>query len=364
IGLLGGLNHYQYAPNPVMWIDPTGLCAKEDSPTITMETNHGQLQQPIFYAMGSGNYSKTMQTASPTYQLHATSPDRVSMPGADYVVGVPELVLTGIYNTAVDAVAGLAGVGGLVYGGLEHSASLIQSVQDNYSYVPQSSGAHKIISSVSDYVESYQKTMDKLGDITLDNTGSPLAATLVQTSPELVTTLMGGRVALKSVKNSVVTNDSVTTSIREQVLANIAESKVARESSNFNAPKVGLSSREWPPFPGSINQVEADFTLLPGTLIDRFGPPKGAFLSPEGTSYSARALKPGTAREDYYVYEVLKPLTIKVGEIRPWFGEVGNGLQYRLDPIGDVRRNPQTLTSGDNPILKEVYHGKYWEYKK
>ncbi|MCG3737857.1 hypothetical protein EXA20_16200 [Vibrio cincinnatiensis] len=90
---------------------------------------------------------------------------------------------------------------------------------DNYSYVPQSSGAHKIISSVSDYVESYQKTMDKLGDITLDNTGSPLAATLVQTSPELVTTLMGGRVALKSVKNSVVTNDSVTTSIREQVLA-------------------------------------------------------------------------------------------------------------------------------------------------
>ncbi|WP_238097118.1 RHS repeat-associated core domain-containing protein, partial [Vibrio cincinnatiensis] len=118
------LNHYQYAPNPVMWIDPTGLCAKEDSPTITMETNHGQLQQPIFYAMGSGNYSKTMQTASPTYQLHATSPDRVSMPGADYVVGVPELVLTGIYNTAVDAVAGLAGVGGLVYGGLEHSASL------------------------------------------------------------------------------------------------------------------------------------------------------------------------------------------------------------------------------------------------
>ncbi|SKA27428.1 RHS repeat-associated core domain-containing protein, partial [Vibrio cincinnatiensis DSM 19608] len=32
IGLLGGLNHYQYAPNPVMWIDPTGLCAIKQRP--------------------------------------------------------------------------------------------------------------------------------------------------------------------------------------------------------------------------------------------------------------------------------------------------------------------------------------------
>ncbi|MEG3753032.1 RHS repeat-associated core domain-containing protein [Psychromonas arctica] len=30
IGLNGGINHYQYAPNPVNWIDPFGLCAKED----------------------------------------------------------------------------------------------------------------------------------------------------------------------------------------------------------------------------------------------------------------------------------------------------------------------------------------------
>ncbi|WNO61007.1 RHS repeat-associated core domain-containing protein [Rheinheimera sp. MMS21-TC3] len=29
IGLLGGINHYQYAPNHINWIDPLGLCAKE-----------------------------------------------------------------------------------------------------------------------------------------------------------------------------------------------------------------------------------------------------------------------------------------------------------------------------------------------
>ena len=30
IGLLGGVNNYQYAPNPVGWVDPLGLSAKPD----------------------------------------------------------------------------------------------------------------------------------------------------------------------------------------------------------------------------------------------------------------------------------------------------------------------------------------------
>ena len=30
IGLVGGINHYQYAPNPVNWVDPFGLRCKED----------------------------------------------------------------------------------------------------------------------------------------------------------------------------------------------------------------------------------------------------------------------------------------------------------------------------------------------
>ena len=35
IGLLGGVNNYQYVPNPVQWVDPLGLSAKpEDCPTV------------------------------------------------------------------------------------------------------------------------------------------------------------------------------------------------------------------------------------------------------------------------------------------------------------------------------------------
>ncbi len=151
--------------------------------------------------------------------------------------------------------------------------------------------------------------------------------------------------------------------IRARVGANQAESAAARASSNFNAPSTGLPAREWPLFPGSVNQIENDFMLLPGATIDRFGPPQGTFLSPVGTSYSARALKPGTMADDYYVYEVLRPLPVKAGEVRPWFSESGGGMQYRLDAIDGVRRSPSTLTTGDNPYLREVFKGKYGAYE-
>ena len=41
IGLLGGINHYQYAPNPVNWVDPFGLCPKEN---ISTYSNMGTIE--------------------------------------------------------------------------------------------------------------------------------------------------------------------------------------------------------------------------------------------------------------------------------------------------------------------------------
>ncbi|WP_230961138.1 MULTISPECIES: RHS repeat-associated core domain-containing protein [Burkholderia] len=43
IGLVGGLNLYQYAPNPNSWIDPWGLC--RTSPKINAEhVFHGEIK--------------------------------------------------------------------------------------------------------------------------------------------------------------------------------------------------------------------------------------------------------------------------------------------------------------------------------
>jgi len=67
IGLLGGVNLYQYAPNPVSWIDPLGLSAKTvpptlpDKPGIYIITNPNTKKSYVGSAgreVGSGMYSR------------------------------------------------------------------------------------------------------------------------------------------------------------------------------------------------------------------------------------------------------------------------------------------------------------------
>ncbi|WP_376753306.1 glycohydrolase toxin TNT-related protein [Enterobacter soli] len=110
---------------------------------------------------------------------------------------------------------------------------------------------------------------------------------------------------------------------RQHVLDNINASRNARASSNFK------NFNEWPPNRGVLGE-SSEFTLLPGTRIDRYGSEYGTFLSPEGTPYRARSLKPGTDGKTYSVYEVMEPITVDAGEVAPWFGYEGGGTQYEL----------------------------------
>ncbi|EDF8720487.1 DUF4237 domain-containing protein [Salmonella enterica] len=110
---------------------------------------------------------------------------------------------------------------------------------------------------------------------------------------------------------------------KQHVLDNIDASRNARASSNFK------NFNEWPPNRGVLGE-SSEFTLLPGTRIDRYGSEYGTFLSPEGTPYRARSLKPGTDGKPYSVYEVMGPITVDAGEAAPWFGYEGGGTQYEL----------------------------------
>lgn len=67
--------------------------------------------------------------------------------------------------------------------------------------------------------------------------------------------------------------------------------------------------------------------LSVGTKLDRYGSPDGAFLSPHGTPYDQRSLAPGSRGNDYYEYEVVKPLPVIRGEIAPAFNQPGGGVQ-------------------------------------
>lgn len=86
--------------------------------------------------------------------------------------------------------------------------------------------------------------------------------------------------------------------------------------------------------------------LQSGTRIDRYGYDGGTFVSPEGTSYTERALPPGTEQKPYKVYEVVQPIEVQSGKIKPWFDEKGGGIQYEFNrSIADLL---------DDGIIKEV----------
>ncbi|HEY1723721.1 MAG TPA: TNT domain-containing protein [Magnetospirillaceae bacterium] len=89
---------------------------------------------------------------------------------------------------------------------------------------------------------------------------------------------------------------------------------------------------DWPPDSGFAAPPTHE-TLPPDTLLDRFGSPRGRFLSPEGASYDSRALPYACTLEikQYHVYETVKPLSVSAGKAAPWFDEPGGAIQYMTD---------------------------------
>ncbi|MDW9382843.1 glycohydrolase toxin TNT-related protein [Chryseobacterium sp. JV558] len=106
----------------------------------------------------------------------------------------------------------------------------------------------------------------------------------------------------------------------------------------------------WPPNRGATSTIEV--TLKEGSIFDRYGgwidengafQDRGTFAGKDGTPYTDRALSKGTDSKPYTRYKVLKDIPqVSEGEIIPWFGEKGGGIQYEL---------PSSI----NDLIKEGY---------
>lgn len=111
------------------------------------------------------------------------------------------------------------------------------------------------------------------------------------------------------------------------------------------SPGSALERSDWPPNRGFLGDP-VETVLRPGTRIDRFGEPRGTFVSPEKTLFSARSLRSTSINAPYHVYEVVQPITVQGGTVAPAFGYGGGGIQYEFrQPIADL------LKSG---VLKEI----------
>ncbi|KAF2755418.1 hypothetical protein EJ05DRAFT_100734 [Pseudovirgaria hyperparasitica] len=99
----------------------------------------------------------------------------------------------------------------------------------------------------------------------------------------------------------------------------------------------------YPPHDGYALTAEGvpamfNYTLEPGTYLDRFGSEYGAYMSPAGAAYAQRSLPPTNLAAapgamypyNYRVYTVAKNLTVQGGAIAGWFGQQGLGLQFLM----------------------------------
>jgi len=304
IGLLGGINHYQYAPNHVNWIDPLGLCAKEDG----------------------------------------------SVGLLDGIVGTADLVVTGILNTGVDIVAGGAGLVTLAISGgdVGAAAHTIESVQEK-QIGPLTDAGEKVAGVVAPVVDKYyEQNMAALGDATLEATGSPMLASAAHKSVELVGTVIGGRGVIKGLKGPKVTPVSYSKFVDSVEDFKTSPELTEKSFQLFNDAKwneLEALFREnnlnggWPPNRGAISTEKV--TLEKGKVIDRYGGffdkdtgefrDLGTFTAKAGEPFENRALPLATLDKPYNQYEVLKALPdVEAGQAIPWFGQTGKGMQYEL----------------------------------
>ena len=109
----------------------------------------------------------------------------------------------------------------------------------------------------------------------------------------------------------------------------LEEEAVAASPSSPSSALIPRNFATIAPNGGRLGGFSTTETLRPGTLIDRFGPRRGRFVSPAGTPFSQRGLPPETALESFETFEVLRALDVEGSIAAPAFGG-GLGVQFRL----------------------------------
>ena len=192
---MGGINHYQYAPNPVNWVDPFGLLCKEGQAKVKAALD----AKPEI----SGDLRSQIENICKQEQSGCTADEMVEQINAfDAVTGGLDLFVSGLLNSVVDVVAGGAGIVTLAMSGGDVDAAVhtIESVQSN-QIGPFTDAGQAVSEKLAPIVqEYYEDNMAAFGDATLEATGSPALATMAHKSVEVAATLAGGKTVLNGAK--------------------------------------------------------------------------------------------------------------------------------------------------------------------
>jgi hypothetical protein len=121
--------------------------------------------------------------------------------------------------------------------------------------------------------------------------------------------------------------------IKQAINRTITKNITTVTTENIIVAETGTAlATKYPTIEAIAGTTEREF-LMPGKIIDRFGPLEGKWFSTPGTSYGARSIPPGLS--PYIQFEVLKPFEIERSIASPGFFSIqtGFGIQFR-SPVG------------------------------
>ena len=110
---------------------------------------------------------------------------------------------------------------------------------------------------------------------------------------------------------------------------NASSSVSPTAQTNASNPTTALQPY-YPPNDGFKGEVQK-VTLQPGTLVQRTGGLGGKYVAPAGTPTQKLSLPYEQLGQPTTTLEVRQPVVVSAGFVAPWFGQIGGGVQYKLD---------------------------------
>ncbi|WP_405597020.1 RHS repeat domain-containing protein, partial [Pseudoalteromonas sp. Ld18] len=99
IGLVGGINHYQYAPNPVNWVDPFGLSCKEKHGSTSLATVISSALLGLSLLFGFNDLTEN----NPVADVNNTTINHInSQPILEDIKSIGSLVMDDIKDVSTD----------------------------------------------------------------------------------------------------------------------------------------------------------------------------------------------------------------------------------------------------------------------
>ncbi len=143
---------------------------------------------PVQEETGLWDRVKNAQTGDPIIDMWLSGLPKI-------VKGAPEVAMNTIGNTGVQAVAGLTAP--MVATDDNDQADFVRDFTAENSMYPQGESAQELTAALGDAFTPMQNIKSKLGDTTLDATGSPGLATAADMLPDFLAALAGGTPAVK-----------------------------------------------------------------------------------------------------------------------------------------------------------------------